>query len=348
MKKLTTLFALLLASLFLFTGCVSASITYDGEFWNKNPAGFTRIEETTVYDVKVVNTTPSYEDEIKNEHLKLEISDGTYTVTLKGVFADANYYVLETELIVKGQYVYGENTIPVDDYVKTYTKFKSRANGFTPVYSMRTTFNEKTGKQHYNTSMYSYASGYVESNLRYEYSIEYSGKDATSKLVYGAPIRDENTNEIIDEQTIEETFTYKNYNDGAYIDNNLITFLPRAFNIKDDFYKGFSTIDVSNHEVKKMFYTVSSSSNSVSQQTFENLTYDYLIDGTLQTVESGFPTLRLYSAIDGTFTGAAIELYYASDASTHRHRLIKSYSALNDNMGFIEYTIKSVNLKETF
>ena len=196
--------------------------------------------------------------------------------------------------------------------------------------------------------MYSYASGYVESNLRYEYSIEYSGKDATSKLVYGAPIRDENTNEIIDEQTIEETFTYKNYNDGAYIDNNLITFLPRAFNIKDDFYKGFSTIDVSNHEVKKMFYTVSSSSNSVSQQTFENLTYDYLIDGTLQTVESGFPTLRLYSAIDGTFTGAAIELYYASDASTHRHRLIKSYSALNDNMGFIEYTIKSVNLKETF
>ena len=348
MKKLTTLLALLLASIFLFSGCVSASISYDGEFWNKNPAGFSAIEETTVYDVKVVNITPSYENEIKNEHLKLEITDGTYTVTLKGVLADVNYYTLETELIVKGQYVYGENLIPVDDYVKTYTKFESRANGFSPVYSMRTTYNEKTDKQHYNTTMYSYANGYVESNLRYEYSTEYSGKDATSKLVYGAPIRDKDSGEVINEQTLEETFNYKNYNGGAYIDNNLLAFLPRAFNLKDSFYQEFTTIDVPTHEVKKMLYSVSESSSAVSQQVFENLTYDYIKDGAPQTVESGFTTLRLYSAINDTFTGAPIELYYASDVTTHRHRLIKSYTAINDNMGFIEYTIKSVNLKETF
>lgn len=346
MKKLLALFAMLLASTFFLSGCVEASISYGGEFWNKNPAGFSAIEETTVYDVKVVNTTPSYDAEFKNERLQFDIETGTYTVTLKGVLADVNYYVLETELIVKGKYVYGENEIPVNDYLKTYTKFESRANGFTPIYSKRTTFNEATQTYHYNTSMYSYANGYVESNLRYEYEIIYEGKNAKSNLVYGAPIRDNDTLEIIDEQVIEESYTYNNYNGGAYIENNLINFLPRAFNLKDKFYQQFTTIDVPTHEVKKMHYSVSEISDAVSQQVFEGLTYNYVLNGENQSVESGFPTYRLFSAIDDTFTGAPIELYYASDATTHRHRLIKSYSALNDNMGFIEYTIKSVTLNE--
>ena len=137
-----------------------------------------------------------------------------------------------------------------------------------------------------------------------------------------------------------------NYNSGAFIDNNLLAFLPRAFDLKDSFYQEFTTIDVPTHNVKKMFYTVSETSSAVSVHVFENLTYNYTINGEQQTIESGFNTHRLYSAINDTFSGAPIELYYAVDTSTHRHRLIKSYTALNDNMGFIEYTIKSVNVNE--
>ena len=347
MKKLLALFALLLASMFIFTGCIGATITYDGEYWFKNPSGFSVIEETSVYDVKVVNITPTYETEIKNEYLQFQIEDGSYVVTLKSVLADVNYYVLETVLKVKGKYVYGEYEIPVDDYLKTYTKFESRAGGFTPIYSKRTTYDESTGKQHYNTSLYSYSAGYVESNLRYEYEVEYKGKNASSKLVYGVALKDEETNEFLGEQTIEESFNYNNYDSGAYIDNNLLTFLPRAFNIKDSFYQEFTTIDVPNHEVKKMLYSASqTTTDSIYQHVFESLTYDYTVNGANQTIASGFNTTRLYSAIDDTFTGAPIELYYASDAETHRHRLIKSYTALNDNMGFIEYTIKSVTVTE--
>lgn len=352
MKKLMAIFALLLASTFFFTGCVGASITYDGEYWNKNSSAFTAIEETIVYDVTTTYLTPSYESEVKNDFIKLEIEEGTYTVKLTGVLAKVNYYVLETELKIKGQYVLGFNTletpqtIPVDDYLKTYTKFESIENAFKPIYSMRTTYNEATQTKHYNTSVYSYMDGYVESHLAYEYSIEYGGKNAKSNLVYSVPVRDETTNEIIDEQTIEEAFTYNSYDSGAFIDNNLLTFLPRAFNLKDSFYQEFTTIDVPTHDVKKMLYTISQSSSAVSVQVFENLTYNYVLNGEQKTIESGFNTHRLYSAINDTFSGAPIELYYAVDTATHRHRLIKSYTALNDNMGFIEYTIKSVNVTE--
>ena len=351
MKKLTTILALLLASMFLLTGCISTSIKYDGEYWNSTPATFQSIEETIVYDVTTTTKTLSSDTEVKNQYLRLIIDEGTYTVTLKGALAKVNYYELTTELRIKGKYEYGpENSedvvsIPVDDYLKTTTKFESRANNFKPIYSSRTTYNEETQTKHFNTSMFSYMEGFIESHLSYDYSIEYDGKNAKSIMTQSQLRIDEETNEITGEDKIEDTFNYNNYDGGAYIDNNLITFLPRAFNLEDSFYQEFTTIDVPTHSVKKMLYTVSESSNAVSQFTFDNLTYDYKIKDVPQTVESGFTAYLLYAAIDNTFSGTPIELYYATDASFHRHRLIKSYTALNDSMGYLEYTIKSVSLK---
>ncbi|MBR5439133.1 MAG: hypothetical protein IKV61_02830 [Clostridia bacterium] len=350
MKKLTAIFALFLASMLLLTGCVSTTILYDGEYWNSTPATFQSIEETIVYDVTTTTKTLSSDTEVKNQYLRLIIDEGTYTVTLKGVLAKVNYYELTTELKIKGKYEYGpensDNTvsIPVDDYLKTYTKFESLANGFKPIYSSRTTYNDETQTKHYNTSMYSYMSGFVESHLSYDYSIEYDGKNATSNILKTYLTADEETGEM-GEEKIEDTFNYNNYDGGAYIDNNLITLLPRAFNLEDSFYQEFTTIDVPTHSVKKMLYSVSENSSTVSQFTFDNLTYDYKINDTPQVVESGFTGYLLYAAIDDTFSGTPIELYYATDASFHRHRLIKSYTALNDSMGYLEYTIKSVSLK---
>ena len=49
--------------------------------------------------------------------------------------------------------------------------------------------------------------------------------------------------------------------------------------------------------------------------------------------------------INDTFSGTAMEAYYANDHETHRHRMVKCYTALNDSLGYLEYTIKNVTQK---
>ena len=55
---------------------------------------------------------------------------------------------------------------------------------------------------------------------------------------------------------------------------------------------------------------------------------------------------RLMIAMQDTYTGAVIESYYATDKATHRHRLVRVYTKLNESLGYLCYTLKSVTISE--
>ncbi len=339
MKKIKALFLVLLSSLFCLTGCVEKKINFEGEYWNSNPSTFSKIVEELVYDVKVVNVTPSNSKELKNEYVTFEITDGTYTTKLEGFPADTNYYKYVTTLNVKGFYKYyiDEKPIEVNNFLQTEVIFESRANGFKPISSKRTTYNSETGQDNGTTIFFYYNGGFLEHKFKYNYTIDYDGDDAITNSVYTY---------FSDEELVNEfNKTYKDYSDGAYIDNNMLTLLPRAFTLTDGFYQTFKTIDVPSNANREMIFAVSDSEDTVSQYTF-TVDYNYILNGAKVDFNSSIVTAKLLTGINDTFAGANIESYYAVDKTTHRHRMIKSYSTLNDDIGYIEYSLKSASVTE--
>ena len=220
--------------------------------------------------------------------------------------------------------------------MQTEVVFESRANGFKPISAKRTTYNSLTGEEVGATIFFYYQNGYIEHRFKYEYTIDYTESDAKTKLTYTYFSEDI-------ENVTEKTF--KNYSNGAYIDNNLLTLLPRAFNLSDGFHQTFKTIDVPSNANRDMVYAVSNTTDTISQYKL-GVKYDYVLNGSPVSYGDTIDAVRLLTAINDTFSGSSIESYYAIDTATHRHRMIKSYSVINDDIGYMEYTLKSATVND--
>ena len=70
----------------------------------------------------------------------------------------------------------------------------------------------------------------------------------------------------------------------------------------------------------------------------------YLLNGS-EVGGAELKAAKIQVMINDTFSGSAMEAYYANDHQTHRHRMVKCYTALNDSLGYLEYTIKNVTQK---
>jgi hypothetical protein len=171
MKKLIALILTLIRVLFLLTGCNNQPLILDGRYFQSSPANETRVEETCVYDIKVVPNTPANSKEYKNEAVKLEISEGTLTTKLRVLtdeeiktYGDGYYY--ESVTIVKGKYVIADIEHPFEDEITAKTYFKKFYEGYAPY---RT---EKHVKNHTLT-----ANTFFEvADYEYEFTIDYGSK----------------------------------------------------------------------------------------------------------------------------------------------------------------------------
>lgn len=325
MKKAITLIFTTVFLLFNIVGCGASNvINYDGKYWYMDSTASSNIYEQITYDVKVVSRTESNSTEVKNQDVALVLDSGTYVTTLS---KDGDNYVYETSLNVNGNYVYGEDKQAVDNDSQTKAVFS--VNGFKPVYSEK--------KSNSTTTLTFIGNSYRLINYSYDYKVDYSGKDA--ETTYTSKISTEK-----DSKTV--TNTYKNYNENAYIDNELVTFMPRAinFNNKESYTLSFTTIDVMTQKLHDMMYTTVSNNTNRDVKTF-NFTYDNVINGNAVTyAENKIQVIKVLLMIDDDFSGGTIELYYALDHQNDRHRLIKAYTPLNDQLGYMEYTIKSAVL----
>ncbi len=328
MKKLLTSLLIVILSIYTLTGCsATKTMGYKAQYWHSNVSttDFLSLNEQVVYDVKVVNTTPSNATEIKNSYLKMEVTNGKY-ITKLIMDRDENgepYYLYETELILEGKYIMGEEEHVFENNVNSSTKFKNIISEFKPI-----TSSKQSTK---STTVMLINQNYAVYDFTYNYSINYGEKNATTYYELNA-LGEKET------ESIKKESTFKKYNDTPYVDNELLLLLPRAYNYDVGVLVEFSTIDVVLNEKHKMMYNGNNSSNSGPDIKKFNLRYN--LNGE-DVGGNDFETARISMGINDTFSGSIIDAYYAVDHKTHRHRMVKCYTALNESLGYLEYTISS-------
>lgn len=327
MKRFKMLIALLLAltTSLLFTGCSSTSLDKDGNYWFSDPSTpfKTPFEEVCTYDVSVTKATPSYSTELNNQYgITMEITSGTYVTTFKAhEDASGKYYTYQTELQITGVYHLPEAPTPdvpfTDSYV-TLTKLNADLN---PITSSRQCLN--------NTFLVQTDEGYGVVKFRYDYNIEYTLNDAKVTLTKYSPEGEPSNTET----------TFEKYTKGAYVDNNTLYLIPRAFNLSGGFSRAFKTIDALGNANKNML--IECIGKDLDVKNFPN----YSINGV--TPEGEYVSAgRLTFSVNQNYGGADMETYYATDKATHRHRLVRAYTRLNNELGYMCYSLKSATIKE--
>ncbi len=328
MKKFITTILIAIISIFALTGCGATSIGFKAQYWHENIAttDYHPLTEVIEYEIKLVNKTPSNSTEVSNKDVKMEITSGKYVATLK-MEEDENkkpYYYYKTELILEGKYIFDKEEKSFINDVTTETTFNTIVNDFMPISSKKS--SSKT------TTVIEANDGYALYDFTYNYTVNYGEENAVTKYELNA-FGDKQTSPIVKDNT------FKNYKKELYIDNELLLLLPRTFAYDSGFVKNFTTIDVVTQKIQNMSYNaVTQSANNPDIKSF-NLKYK--LNGS-EVGSDEFKTARVSTVIDDTFSGAAIEAYYANEHPTHRHRMVKCYTQLNESLGYLEYTIKSV------
>lgn len=329
MKKFLTIILTISFLILNAVGCAGInSFSYEGKFWYKDPTSSSNIYEQITYDVKVVSRTESNSTEVKNDYVALVIDQGEFVTTLT---KDGDNYVYQTSLDVKGNYVYGENKVEVVNDVSSKVVFDS--NSFKPLSSEK--------KSNKTTTLSLINSSYAIRSFGYDYKIVYAGEDAN--VTYVSNLYDNDGNKT-EPTTVYNT--YKDYNANVYLDNELLTLIPRTINFstKESYTLTFNTIDVLTQKMHDMLLTTSTVDSKIDVKTL-TFTYNNVINGeSVVYAENSLKVVKVLISINDVFSGSAIELYYAIDHSNDRFRLIKAYTPLNDELGYMEYTIKTAVL----
>lgn len=330
MKKIITAVTALILSAFLFTACSSESLTFDGMYWNKSGEYFTfqkNMQEICTYSLSVEHVTEADKNVVKNDDISMSIKPTSYYETTLTAINDGGEckYKYTTHLVLNGSYTVKNNTIEFDDDVFTETLFKLKSDNFLPYYSTRRSSCSYPALDDDN--------GIFLCPISYEQRAEYEGDKVKATIT---PTSDE-FNQL---DSVKGTKEYK-INKDTYIDNELITLLPRAFNLSNGVYQKFTTVDYLPNLSRKMIYSTMGNDNvsianiGVSGYKLNGREVDY----------DALNATRVFINIDDTFQGAPIEVYYAKDDENtpHHQRMLLAYSRINSNIGYIKYTLKSTD-----
>ena len=331
MKKLLTLTLVAIIFLFSLTGCGTTSLGAKAQYWYEDEAvtGYKAINETIEYEVSVVKTTPSNSQEVKNEYVSMKIDKGTYVINLQTSVDDNgnDCYLYTTTLEIKGKYLSKDQEYEFLDNVTTSTKFYNIVKDFKPISSQKTSTC--------STVIIPDENGYSLTQFAYEYNIKYDENTASTN--YKLDVIGKDGTENLETRQVN----YKDYLKTAFVDNELLTLIPRAYSYETGFTTYFSTLDVVSQKIQKMTY-FGTSQNSQSDIKNFNLFYDL---GEEKIGAENLQVAKVKIVIDDTFAGYPIEAYYITDHKTHRHRMAEAYTALNNNIGYLKYKIKKVTLK---
>ena len=330
MKKFTALILTLISVLFLFTSCKAQPLVLDGKYYQSSLGPSTNVNETCVYDVSVVSNTPYKLTEYKNANVQYVIDQGTLTTTLtvlqgedKQIYGDG--YLYTSTLQTQGKYVIDGVEHPVQDEVITKTWFKDFIRSFAPC---------KTEK-YINNNTLVYTDKYEVANYEFNYTVTYGDKATVNTTI----IKDD-FNHLT---SLNGTLEYANYLNGAFVENEIILFTARTFNLTEDYYQAFNTLDVVSKKLQPMkYYTITSNGNLLIKNI--NLpTYTYNgITETNKKVDAAMLSIEL----NDVFSGSPIEAYYATNHSEMRHLLVEYYTKLNSNLGYLKYTLKEVTFSD--
>ncbi len=308
-SKILTVLTLIIIVLSL-TACSNAKLSTSNYLWFKNPSAFkSNFKETLTYDLSFVNVTNADSTPVKVEGYSLEIDDGSYVTTLEAkTDKDGNYYVYTTEFNLKAKYVTPNDSREFVDSFKTEVRFSET---LTPI----------STKKEYRSEF---------SDYKYDYELTYDSSEATAVL---------KESDLSGTNFKDNTFSFKKYTKGAFIDNDLILLIPRLYNVNSSFIQEFKTIDVlsnKNHDMQLYAFLR-------DQNVDVKVLSGYTLNGE-EVAKDGLQCNHLQIVIKDNFSGNPIECYYAQDRDTHRHRLIETFTHFG-NVGYIKYSLVSATLE---
>ena len=321
MKKFIVLILSFVTLAFTLTACGSSSFDFDGAYWKTSPAAGEEATETLTYALEVNNTTLSDANVLQGE-ATLVLDESSYYKTTFDYLDDEKLYYFKTELCVKGEYVKGEDKYPVDDKTVSETWFKTFSDGLTPVKTVKTVEN--------NTVYLGSGYKYPAITFAYNYTVSYSDGDAT--VNFNVVSDEHNALNSLDGET-----KYKNINKKPYIDNELLLFVPRAYDLaKKGLTKTINSVDVVGKSLRSLnLSAVTSNTKNVA------LANGYAENGNPVDGKTEISAIKLSIEINDTFSGRPIEAYFAT-AKEEKHRPVLIYTALNSNVGYLTYRLKTV------
>lgn len=322
MKKLLVLILSFTTLAFTLTACGSTSFDFDGAYWKTAPAAGQEATETLTYAVEVNNTTLSNTNVLQGE-AKLTLDESSYykttfdTVDFNG---DERYY-FKTELYIKGAYVKGDESYPVEDKTTSETWFKLFRDELAPVKTVKTVENNTV----YLGSGYKYPT--IE--FAYNYEVTYDNGNATV-----------NFNVVKDEHNALTSLSgetkYKNIDKKPYVDNELLFFVPRAYDLTKGLTKTVNSVDVAGKSLRALNLNA-----NASDAKNVKLADGYTENGQSTPDKTEISCVKLSIEINDTFSGRPIEAYFAT-ATDEKHRPTLIYTAINGNIGYLTYRLKSV------
>lgn len=319
-KKLLTLLILVLFT-FSLTACNSVGLKFDGNYWFNDATSFSSsFTEVLEYEISIVNKTHS-QGEIKQEGCELIIDkeNSYFKTTLVSIPGTNSSYRYFTEFKLTGKFVILDQEKEFVDTFKTLSEFTS---DFKMLFSQKEYDSELT-------------------NYSYNYTVTYDDENANCSLV-----------EYPDDEQLknEQQFVIKNVFEEGYIDNDVILLLGRGFNVETGFSQTFKSVDVLSKKLHSMAYTASHLNETLDVKQLK----PYALNGSLVTSSDSYiPCNHVNVSIQDTYSGSAIECYYAGDHKRDRHRLVEfftlfdlSYGTSSFKLGYLDYTLKNVTLNE--
>ena len=314
----------------LFSACFGNQTTvssnlFAGSYWLKSTeaGGVATVNETCVYKIQF---KPNVPEDGSTPVLSSDMQGTLTTALSKSAYNGVECYKFTTETVITGTYYHQSKNQTINDYACSEVYFLGLTDKLTPIYSKK----------------YLLSTILLISNLSIEPTfeiMEYTVETVYDRTEQTATVTVKGGDKSTPNYKLEDsTKTYQNYaKSGAFFDNESILFSLRAADFSENgFSNSFQTIDALAQKIHRMNVAVNS-----SDATGEIEIPAYSQAGVEKTVT--FPVFNVNLSISSTFSGSAINLYYATDIATYHRRLIKMQTQLAFNAGYIVYTLSSVS-----
>jgi|GEM_PF-3572509 len=326
MKKLLLIITSILCAITL-VGCATtgtASSVFGGSYYlsDYENLGIGNLNETSVYRVTFA---PS---EASPENVAYDLDEGSYTThAYVSEYEGKRCYRLDTTLLTKGTITVDGEATPFDDTVTTTAYFLGVDSALKPLFSSRSV---KAHSLVYADNKYQ--------ALYYDYALKttYGENDATVEFL---PDNEASTGTY----SLEEgTTEYKNVFQKTYLDNEVMLFAIRSFNLSTSFSASFDSVDSISKIKRTLSLSVAGSSTANSANTSAKETLDVTFTNGGEIINK-VDTFKLNLMISGTYTGSTIVLNYSDRAEKKTgQQLIRMQTSLPFNMGTFTYLITSV------
>lgn len=305
----------------VLVGCAATttSSVFGGSYFlsDYTTQGVGVIDETVTYDVTFTTR--------ENTDVTFDVTNGSYVMhAYTDQYEGTPCYRLDTTLSIAGRYSFGETTTPVNDLIETTAYFYGVDKSMRPVYSKRSVKAHSIIK----------AEDYVVQYYEYETETVYGENDATVTFT-------PNTEASTGDYSLEVGETkYNKVFDKVYLDNETLLFALRAFKLTTSTSTTFNSIDAISKTNRTLVVAAAGETNSATNSAESPLkTLDevsYVNAGEKITSVSCF---RLALAVNGTYAGSNIILYYSDPANQKEgQKLIKMEVSMPLMTGVSSYT----------